>query len=469
MRSNRFSKSAAIFCSISLLAIFGSDGTPAATVVLNPGDNIQSLVNANPAGTTYLFNPGTYHLQNIRPKTGNVFDGQGRATLDGNDVAKTAFSGTADNVTIRNLTIQNYHSDFQEAAVDTEDGDGWIVQNNTIGSNFSIGVNFGTNSQILGNRLVDNGQAGFAGGGAGWLVSDNHIARNNTRNLDWGFEAGGGKVTDATSGTFRGNLSYDNMGPGIWLDGDANNIVIEENVCFDNYAPGIMVEISRNTTVRNNTLLNNGILFRWDYASIVISSSENNLVYGNFIDTPVDRQALFINSQERTYDAINNEVFNNRVWIRGTDENTIGVDQDDDAPVFTKNKFRDNQYYVHDFNVPYFSWESDHTLEEAQELGRELGSTMQRIDRILGDYNRNGAVDAIDYTLWRNQLGSTTLNPFDGPDGNGDGKVNMADYIIWRSNFGDTSIQSTLAVPEPAPVAAVMSLVGIVSLRGRWR
>ena len=52
---------------------------------------------------------------------------------------------------------------------------------------------------------------------------------------------------------------------------------------------------------------------------------------------------------------------------------------------------------------------------------------------IAEDYNMNGAVDAADFTVWQDTLGSTTdLRA----DGDMDGLINLADYEVWRSNFG---------------------------------
>ena len=51
-----------------------------------------------------------------------------------------------------------------------------------------------------------------------------------------------------------------------------------------------------------------------------------------------------------------------------------------------------------------------------------------------GDYNGNGVVDAADYTLWRDTLGSQLdLRA----DGNGDGMVDEADYVFWNDRFGN--------------------------------
>ena len=55
-----------------------------------------------------------------------------------------------------------------------------------------------------------------------------------------------------------------------------------------------------------------------------------------------------------------------------------------------------------------------------------------------GDYNRNGVVDAADFTTWRNSLGSSVAAKFVGADGNGDGKITDTDYGIWKSHFGES-------------------------------
>jgi autotransporter-associated beta strand protein len=50
-----------------------------------------------------------------------------------------------------------------------------------------------------------------------------------------------------------------------------------------------------------------------------------------------------------------------------------------------------------------------------------------------GDYNFNGVVDAGDYTVWRNTLGSTT--DFSA-DGNGDHVIDQLDYDVWKTHRG---------------------------------
>lgn len=83
-----------------------------------------------------------------------------------------------------------------------------------------------------------------------------------------------------------------------------------------------------------------------------------------------------------------------------------------------------------------------------------------------GDFNRNGVVDAADYTLYRDTLGSTTDLRADGDVSLG---VTSADLPIWSANFNIvqptvTIVRPASAVPEPA--AVLIALVALlVALR----
>lgn len=67
----------------AILQLMATDAPGAVVATLKPGDDIQAVVDAHPAGTVYVFDPGTYRLQTILPKTGDVFDGKGQAVLNG--------------------------------------------------------------------------------------------------------------------------------------------------------------------------------------------------------------------------------------------------------------------------------------------------------------------------------------------------------------------------------------------------
>jgi hypothetical protein len=79
---------------------------------------------------------------------------------------------------------------------------------------------------------------------------------------------------------------------------------------------------------------------------------------------------------------------------------------------------------------------------------------------VVGDYNNNGKVDAGDYTVWRDNLGTSNVLPNDSTPGS----VTSADYTVWKSNFGLPGAGSAATgnvVPEPAGViTAIVAFVG---------
>ena len=83
--------------------------------------------------------------------------------------------------------------------------------------------------------------------------------------------------------------------------------------------------------------------------------------------------------------------------------------------------------------------------------------TLIAIALLPGDYNGNGIVDAADYTVWRNGLGTT---------------YTLADYDVWKAHFGMSAgigSGSGAALPSaallsptvPEPASAWLTLMGI--------
>ncbi len=88
-----------------------------------------------------------------------------------------------------------------------------------------------------------------------------------------------------------------------------------------------------------------------------------------------------------------------------------------------------------------------------------------------GDYNSDGIVNAADYTIWRDNLGSGfALN---GRDPSNSGNVNDQDYAFWKSQFGTNggagAGSASASVPEPTSALLIIAASAFAMLARRSR
>jgi hypothetical protein len=235
-------------------------------VSVRPGNDLQSLVNANPAGTTFCLGIGTYNQQSVRPKNGNSFigayDGSNGAVLDGQSRTPHAFHGTAHHVVIKNLIVKNYTAPTQYGMVQIW-GPYALIQNNEItGATAGAGVWASSYALVIANNIHNNAEEGYkvvydgtaAQPAVGTLFDSNEIAHNNPAHAYWDSgEQGGGKAWNTQHLTFWYNYAHDNGGPSFWTD--FNNIyTIYWFNKSRNDTNGIEHEISFNASIIGNDL-----------------------------------------------------------------------------------------------------------------------------------------------------------------------------------------------------------------------
>jgi hypothetical protein len=266
-------------------------------VAIGTVDNAQRVVDAQPAGTTYLVKSGTHQNNfSIRPKSGDTFCGEPGAVLDGGRSLATAFSGGASNVTLDSITVQNYASGRQGAAIQPEShASGWLVRNVSALHNAWAGLLVADGMRILGGHYNDNDQLGIGGNAATGILLDGldgdpntidgpELARNHALHASCLWEAGGMKW-DVGAVTIRNAYVHDNDCKGLWADINAHGAVIEHNVVEHNLAEGIFYEISQDAVIRYNQVDGNGFQamgWYWD-GGITVASSFNVEVYGNHL------------------------------------------------------------------------------------------------------------------------------------------------------------------------------------------
>jgi T5SS/PEP-CTERM-associated repeat protein len=88
---------------------------------------------------------------------------------------------------------------------------------------------------------------------------------------------------------------------------------------------------------------------------------------------------------------------------------------------------------------------------------------------ILGDYNRNGTIDASDYVVWRKTVSQS--GPALAADGNNDGHIDSGDFAIWRTSYGAQAAGSgasfTATIPEPTSLVMLLIAAAALPLRAR--
>jgi parallel beta-helix repeat protein len=376
-------------------------------VPISPGQSIQAAVNANPAGTQFLIKAGTHVRQMVIPKAGDVFQGEPGAVMDGQGATQWAFRGRngstwINNVTIRGLKITGYTPLFQDGAISPGDlpGDatsGWWVDNCEVSYNTQYGIRIGDNMRITNNNVHHNVVLNIGGAANNTVIEGNEIAWGNyTRTGNTNYEAGGTKFSVTDGLVLRNNYVHDNQGGGLHLDTDNINALIEGNRVENNSSEGIVQEIGYRTTIRNNTVTNNGWsdprgrLYLWN-AGIAVHASPDVEIYGNTVSG--NMSGIVAIQQNRGSGRFGPHIVQNMyvhdysvtqpTWGRPGDSNAAaGAVQDvGDNGVFSSsrnNRFVHNTYYL-GANVRPFEWNNGNRDEATwKSLGQDTNASFNR-------------------------------------------------------------------------------------------
>lgn len=124
-----------------------------------------------------------------------------------------------------------------------------------------------------------------------------------------------------------------------------------------------------------------------------------------------------------------------------------------------------NAYVIHTDDLQLKSDDIHFTTGMHLEVGRRLADRYLESLGLRGDYNRDGVVDATDYALWRESLGSLAALR---SDGDGDGVVDDDDFVVWQNAFGRTApaASQTAVTTAPEPTAALLAVLLLASISG---
>jgi hypothetical protein len=260
----------------------------ATTVTITPSENIETVVNANAAGTTFIIEAGTYRMQSIIPKSGDVFEGQAGADLNGSRLL-TSFSRSGSYYI---ATGQSQHGTSNGTCLSGYSG--CVYPEDLFFNSVPLQRVTSLSAVTSGKWYFDysNQTVYFVDNPSGKTVEigvTTHAFSGSASNVTikgltiekYAVPAQDGPIT-GNGWTIESNEIRLNHGGGIHLN---SNQVIESNYIHHNGQEGLTgtgsnVLIQNNEIAFNNTL---GFNFGWEAGGTKFSNMTNLTVQGNYV------------------------------------------------------------------------------------------------------------------------------------------------------------------------------------------
>lgn len=264
--SARFARILAISL-VATLTVVGSSSAPAQAAfgtTINPGDDIQAVVDAHPAGTRFLMPAGLYRMQTVRPKDGNSFVGSPGAIMNGSrvltsfvregpywvahgqtqqapagGVCEPGYTGCRhpedlfiNNTMLRQVTARgelqpgSWYFDYAADKIYlAQSPDGQHVETSVARYAF---YGFASNVSIMGLTIEKYATTNHAGAinanGSGWTIRDNEVRLNHTS----GIRTGG------NNSQVTGNFVHHNGKNGLGAWGGADSVFRDNEIASNN-------------------------------------------------------------------------------------------------------------------------------------------------------------------------------------------------------------------------------------------
>lgn len=222
--------------------------------------------------------------------------------------ATSGSDSVPNNVTIRGLTFR--HSTHGGGGIGNIPANGWIIEQNDIGWAHSPGINLhGSSNVVQNNDIHHNSNLGIAGNVQNSTIASNTIHDNNPEGFNFGWAAGGLKITLSKTTTISNNTVYNNTGLGLICDIACNGVTFANNRVYNN-TWGLMYEISSNGVIKDNVVFDNA------GPNILVWNSDNTTVSGNVSVRGLFAQIELLQANRNTSqftfpDTMNNVIQNN--------------------------------------------------------------------------------------------------------------------------------------------------------------
>ena len=241
-----------------------------------------------------------------------------------------AIKSEATGVVLKDIVVEKYASAAQTGAIQVN-GANWVLENVTARDNHGGGATLGKGTLVTGGHFNHNGQVGIGAWKAdGAKIVGAEVAYNNYANFERFWDAGGLKITELTGFQVLNSYIHDNKAVGLWFDIDMKNVLVAGNVISQNDGVGISYEISFDATIRDNTVIRNGLTapgqIAWlPSAQIGIQNSSNVNVHNNTIEAKNGQGGIALLHENRgggkygEWTTKNNSIHDNKITYLGTE------------------------------------------------------------------------------------------------------------------------------------------------------
>ena len=242
----------------------GSPYNPTTMYVMLPGRKDPNQALMQTSRTNHLFNPST---NESHCRFGDV---KGYYHLIG-----ITFRHTANDGLLGAVCPGNQGSILENLTSEWTNGAGFLIS--------------GSNHIVRGVRALNNGMSGIRG-----IYCDNCLIEhstskyNNWKGYNTMWESGGGKWLYTTNSTFRKIDFSDNEGPGLWLDMDNFDNVVEQSRFDNNMGANLFLEWTTDRTVVRNNIFTRGREVPNDIyhglGVLIAAANDNMIVHNTFMN-----------------------------------------------------------------------------------------------------------------------------------------------------------------------------------------
>ena len=189
----------------------------------------------------------------------------------------------------------------------------------------------GNNHEIRNSMANHNGQSGINGSCTDCLLIGNETSFNNWVGHDPFWEAGGGKWIASKRVNFLYHRSEGNEGPGLWFDGDNEDLNVSYSSFDGNLAAGIFVELRSEAVDIKRVTISNTRRLGWAGSGILIQATTGVSVTNSRI-VQNDGAGIWVRDDDRAESGFNrflSNQFSSNGQIPGPDVADIQIDAKD--------------------------------------------------------------------------------------------------------------------------------------------